>query len=67
MTVTGYASDAVLVDADWARAHLDDPTVCRIGERSSHTWFVLHELLGYVRVRYYDGSRTKWGSMVGER
>jgi thiosulfate/3-mercaptopyruvate sulfurtransferase len=38
---------------------------CRIGERSSHTWFVLHELLGYDRVRNYDGSWTEWGSMVG--
>ncbi len=40
-------------------------TYCRIGERSSHTWFVLHELLGYPRVRNYDGSWTEWGSMVG--
>ena len=38
---------------------------CRIGERSSHTWFVLHELLGFERVRNYDGSWTEWGSMVG--
>jgi len=38
---------------------------CRIGERSSHSWFVLHELLGYRRVRNYDGSWTEWGSMVG--
>ncbi len=38
---------------------------CRIGERSSHTWFVLHELLGFPRVRNYDGSWTEWGSMVG--
>jgi thiosulfate/3-mercaptopyruvate sulfurtransferase len=38
---------------------------CRIGERSSHTWFVLHEILGYQRVRNYDGSWTEWGSMVG--
>jgi thiosulfate/3-mercaptopyruvate sulfurtransferase len=38
---------------------------CRIGERSSHTWFVLHELLGYPNVRNYDGSWTEWGSMVG--
>ena len=38
---------------------------CRIGERSSHTWFVLHELLGYPQVRNYDGSWTEWGSMVG--
>jgi thiosulfate/3-mercaptopyruvate sulfurtransferase len=38
---------------------------CRIGERSSHTWFVLKELLGYPKVRNYDGSWTEWGSMVG--
>ncbi len=38
---------------------------CRIGERSSHTWFVLHELLGYDRVRNYDGSWTEWGSLIG--
>jgi thiosulfate/3-mercaptopyruvate sulfurtransferase len=37
---------------------------CRIGERSSHTWFVLHELLGYDRVRNYDGSWTEYGSLV---
>jgi thiosulfate/3-mercaptopyruvate sulfurtransferase len=38
---------------------------CRIGERSSHTWFVLHELLGYPNVRNYDGSWTEYGSLVG--
>jgi thiosulfate/3-mercaptopyruvate sulfurtransferase len=38
---------------------------CRIGERSAHTWFVLTELLGYPKVRNYDGSWTEWGSMVG--
>lgn len=38
---------------------------CRIGERSSHTWFVLHELLGYSSVRNYDGSWTEYGSLVG--
>jgi thiosulfate/3-mercaptopyruvate sulfurtransferase len=37
---------------------------CRIGERSAHTWFVLHELLGHDDVRNYDGSWTEWGSMV---
>ncbi|HEX5938846.1 MAG TPA: sulfurtransferase [Dehalococcoidia bacterium] len=37
---------------------------CRIGERSSHTWFALKELLGYDDVRNYDGSWTEWGSMV---
>ncbi|MDQ3886254.1 MAG: sulfurtransferase [Actinomycetota bacterium] len=38
---------------------------CRIGERSSHTWFVLHELLGYADVKNYDGSWTEYGSLVG--
>jgi len=38
---------------------------CRIGERSSVTWFVLAELLGYDRVRNYDGSWTEWGNMIG--
>jgi thiosulfate/3-mercaptopyruvate sulfurtransferase len=38
---------------------------CRIGERSSHTWFVLHSLLGYPKVRNYDGSWTQWGSLIG--
>ena len=43
----------------------DDVVVyCRIGERSSHTWFVLHHLLGYPRVRNYDGSWTEWGNAV---
>ncbi|BET69056.1 sulfurtransferase [Opitutales bacterium ASA1] len=37
---------------------------CRIGERSSHTWFVLTYLLGYQKVRNYDGSWTEWGNMV---
>ena len=37
---------------------------CRIGERSSHTWFVLTYLLGFERVRNYDGSWTEWGNMV---
>lgn len=38
---------------------------CRIAERSSHSWFVLKYLLGYPRVRNYDGSWTEWGNMVG--
>jgi thiosulfate/3-mercaptopyruvate sulfurtransferase len=40
-------------------------TYCRIGERSSHTWFVLRYLLGYDKVRNYDGSWTEWGNLVG--
>jgi len=38
---------------------------CRIGERSSHTWYVLQYLLGYPKVRNYDGSWTEWGSLIG--
>jgi len=43
----------------------DDVVVyCRIGERSSHTWFVLQHLLGFGQVRNYDGSWTEWGNSV---
>jgi thiosulfate/3-mercaptopyruvate sulfurtransferase len=42
----------------------DIVTYCRIGERSSHTWFVLKYLLGYEKVRNYDGSWTEWGNLV---
>jgi thiosulfate/3-mercaptopyruvate sulfurtransferase len=44
-----------------------DPIIsyCRIGERSAHTWFVLHELLGQEDVKNYDGSWTEWGNLVG--
>ncbi len=42
----------------------DNVTYCRIGERSSHTWFVLTYLLGHDRVRNYDGSWTEWGNSV---
>ncbi|MSQ33595.1 MAG: sulfurtransferase [Dehalococcoidia bacterium] len=45
-------------------ADKDVVAYCRIGERSSHTWFVLKYLLGYPNVRNYDGSWTEWGSMV---
>ena len=53
-----YAGKGVTADKDVI-------AYCRIGERSSHSWFVLHELLGFQRVRNYDGSWTEWGSMVG--
>ena len=45
----------------------EEPTIayCRIGERSSHTWFVLTNLLGFGDVRNYDGSWTEWGNSVG--
>jgi thiosulfate/3-mercaptopyruvate sulfurtransferase len=52
-----YASQGVTPDKE-VRAY------CRIGERSAHTWFVLRELLGYERVRNYDGSWTEWGNLV---
>ena len=53
-----YGSKGITADKDVI-------AYCRIGERSSHTWFVLHELLGFERVRNYDGSWTEWGSLVG--
>jgi thiosulfate/3-mercaptopyruvate sulfurtransferase len=43
----------------------DTIAYCRIGERSAHTWFVLHELLGLANVKNYDGSWTEYGSLVG--
>jgi thiosulfate/3-mercaptopyruvate sulfurtransferase len=55
--------------AIYAAAGLDDSketiAYCRIGERSSHTWFVLQELLGHTNVKNYDGSWTEYGSLVG--
>ena len=54
-----YEQNAGLSDAD------DVIVYCRIGERSSHTWFVLTYLLGYPKVRNYDGSWTEWGNLVG--
>ena len=53
-----YRDGAGLADGD------DIITYCRIGERSSHTWFVLTHLLGFANVRNYDGSWTEWGSLV---
>jgi len=53
-----YASKGVTPDKDVT-------VYCRIGERSSHTWFVLSELLGYPSVHNYDGSWTEYGSLVG--
>ena len=47
---------------DWSK---DTIAYCRIGERSSHTWFALHELLGEKDVKNYDGSWTEYGSLVG--
>ncbi|MGN6204120.1 sulfurtransferase [Humibacter sp.] len=53
-----YKGEAGLQDGDDVIAY------CRIGERSSHTWFVLTHLLGFTNVRNYDGSWTEWGSAV---
>lgn len=53
-----YREEAGLADGDDVIAY------CRIGERSSHTWFVLTHLLGFEKVRNYDGSWTEWGSAV---
>ena len=53
-------TDKGVVDGD-----KDIIAYCRIGERSAHTWFVLHELLGQDNVKNYDGSWTEWGNMVG--
>ena len=47
---------------DWGK---DTIAYCRIGERSSHTWFVLHELLGEQSTKNYDGSWTEYGSLIG--
>jgi thiosulfate/3-mercaptopyruvate sulfurtransferase len=53
-----YEGEAGLSEGDDVIAY------CRIGERSSHTWFVLNYLLGYGNVRNYDGSWTEWGNAV---
>lgn len=53
-----------LVDAQ-LKADAETIAYCRIGERSSHSWFVLTYLLGFSKVRNYDGSWTEWGSLVG--
>jgi thiosulfate/3-mercaptopyruvate sulfurtransferase len=67
--------DGTFKDADDLRQLYSDKGVvdggkdiiayCRIGERSAHTWFVLHELLGQDNVKNYDGSWTEWGNLVG--
>ncbi|MEV4417320.1 sulfurtransferase [Catellatospora sp. NPDC049609] len=63
-----FKSDAELT-ALYAEAGIDDSkdtiAYCRIGERSSHTWFVLQEILGKQNVKNYDGSWTEYGSLVG--
>ncbi len=68
------AEDGTFLSADDLRELYTDAGVlgsgepviayCRIGERSAHTWFVLHELLGEDDVKNYDGSWTEWGNLV---
>ena len=67
-------ADGTFKSADELRANYEPEGVtadkdvvcyCRIGERSSHSWFVLKYLLGYPQVRNYDGSWTEWGNMIG--
>jgi len=54
-----------LYEAEGITADREVIAYCRIGERSSHTWFALQELLGYPKVKNYDGSWTEYGSLVG--
>ena len=56
---------ALYVDQNGLRAGNETIAYCRIGERSSHTWFALKYLLGFGNVRNYDGSWTEWGNLVG--
>jgi thiosulfate/3-mercaptopyruvate sulfurtransferase len=56
--------EAIYVGEQGLDADDDVVAYCRIGERSSHTWFVLQHLLGFERVRNYDGSWTEWGNAV---
>ncbi|MEY4985302.1 MAG: hypothetical protein RLZZ359_188 [Actinomycetota bacterium] len=57
--------EAIYLDGAGLRNGDNVIAYCRIGERSSHTWFVLNYLLGFTNVRNYDGSWTEWGSLVG--
>jgi len=64
-TFKPYAALSDLYGSQGITADKEIVAYCRIGERSSHTWFVLHYLLGYPDVRNYDGSWTEWGSAIG--
>ncbi|WP_131104789.1 sulfurtransferase [Ornithinimicrobium sufpigmenti] len=57
--------EAIYLQEQGLSADDDVVAYCRIGERSSHTWFVLTHLLGFEKVRNYDGSWTEWGNAVG--
>jgi thiosulfate/3-mercaptopyruvate sulfurtransferase len=63
--LTGIELRAIYQDEAKVQPEDDVIVYCRIGERSSHTWFVLKYLLGYKRTRNYDGSWTEWGNSVG--
>jgi len=65
-TFKGTDDLRAIYEKELGLSEADDVVVyCRIGARSSHTWFVLHHLLGYPTVRNYDGSWTEWGNLVG--
>ena len=59
------ALENIYLEEQGLDAGADTIAYCRIGERSSHTWFVLKYLLGFDQVRNYDGSWTEWGNLVG--
>jgi thiosulfate/3-mercaptopyruvate sulfurtransferase len=56
---------SIYLDGEGLDPDTETVAYCRIGERSSHTWFVLTYLLGFDKVRNYDGSWTEWGNLVG--
>lgn len=63
-TFKSYDELVNLYEAQGVRGDKEAIAYCRIGERSSHTWFVLKYLLGFEKVRNYDGSWTEWGNLV---
>ena len=63
-TFKSYDELAALYGAKGVRPDRETVAYCRIGERSSHTWFVLKYLLGFDKVRNYDGSWTEWGNLI---
>lgn len=63
-TFKSYTELRTLYEGHGVTPDKDIITYCRIGERSSHTWFVLTYLLGYPHIRNYDGSWTEWGNLV---
>ena len=63
-TFRSYDELVKLYEAQGVSGDKEGIAYCCIGERSSHTWFVLKDLLGFDKVRNYDGSRTEWGNLV---